>query len=158
MKTQKQFSQIKVKEIMSENVQTLLINDTIKDALTTMLEQELTTIPVVNLDNRCVGIISRSDLTELFVEEDGELSRMIDTPLSMERLFRSLETCDIRQIRELMTHEVISVKANQSLTEACQQMVRQNVHHLPVVDDEGRLAGIVSSFDVVQAVAETDQP
>ena len=154
MKTQKQVGQISVQEIMTENVQTLMINDTIKDALSIMVDQELTTIPVINMDERCVGIISRSDVTELLMEEDGELTRMMDMPLSMDHLFRSLETCDIRLVRELMTHTVVTIQRDQTLDEACKLMAREQIHHMPVVDVDRKLVGIISAFDVVKAVAE----
>jgi len=154
MKTQNKFADMKVNEIMSDRVHTLNVNDTLKDALAMMLEHQLTTVPVVDLDHRCVGILSRSDMTELFLEQDGELSNMLDTPLSMQRLYRSLETCDVRNVSELMTYEVVSIEDGKSLTEACQQMTRQRIHHMPVVDENGRLIGIVSTFDVVKAVAD----
>ncbi len=154
MKTQNKFADMKVNEIMSDRVHTLNVNDTLKDALAMMLEHQLTTVPVVDLDHRCVGILSRSDMTELFLEQDGELSSMLDTPLSMQRLYRSLETCDVRNVSELMTYEVVSIEDGKSLTEACQQMTRQRIHHMPVVDENGRLIGIVSTFDVVKAVAD----
>lgn len=154
MKTQNKFADMKVNEIMSDRVHTLNVNDTLKDALAMMLEHQLTTVPVVDLDHRCVGILSRSDMTELFLEQDGELSNMLDTPLSMQRLYRSLETCDLRNVSELMTYEVVSIEDGKSLTEACQQMTRQRIHHMPVVDENGRLIGIVSTFDVVKAVAD----
>ena len=156
MKTQKKLTEIKIKEIMSSRVQTLMSNDTIHDAVALMLDNGLTTIPVVDGEKKCIGILSRSDMNELFLQEDSELAHSYDTPrLSLEWINQSLETCDTRLVKELMTYDVATIGENQSLTEASQEMVRQKIHHLPVINDKEQISGIVSAFDVVKAVAES---
>ncbi len=157
MKTQKKFNEIQVKEIMSSRVQCLMTDDTIHDAVAMMMDNGLSTVPVVDDDNRCVGILSRSDMTELFLKEDNELAQVLDAPrMSLEWLSQSLETTDVRLVKELMTYEVATIHASQTLKAACQEMVRQQIHHLPVVDEKEQVTGIVSTFDIVKAVAEAD--
>ena len=74
MKTHNKLTEIRVKEIMSSKVQCLMTDDTIYNAVAMMIDDGLSTVPVVAEDNRCIGILSRSDLTELFLKEDNELS------------------------------------------------------------------------------------
>jgi CBS-domain-containing membrane protein len=155
MKTQKKFTEIKIKEIMSTRVHTLMTNDTIHDAVAMMLDNGLTTIPIVDSENKCIGILSRSDMNELFLEEDSELAHTSETPrLSLAWINQSLETCDTRLVKELMTYEVATIGESQCLTDASQEMVRQRIHHLPVINDREQITGIVSAFDIVKAVAE----
>ena len=59
-------------------------------------------------------------------------------------------------MKELMTYDVATINANQSLKEASQAMVRQKIHHLPVIDEKEQITGIVSAFDIVKAVAEAE--
>lgn len=150
-------SSAKIKDIMSSRVQCLMMDDTIQDAVAMMIDHGLSTVPVVDTQQKCIGILSRSDLTEVFLQEDSELSHVLDAPrLSLEWLSQSLETCDVRQVKELMTYEVATIGADATLKKASQEMVRQRIHHLPVVDPEGQILGIVSAFDIVKAVAEAD--
>lgn len=157
MKTQRPFTEIKVSEIMTAKVQTIMIDDTIQDAVARMQDYEVTAIPVVDTHNKCVGMLSRTDLTDLFLEEDSELSRVLDTDrMSLEWFHRNLETCDTRHVREMMTVEVTTIRQDQNLSDACKTMNRHKIHHLPVVDGADRLVGILSTFDVVKAAAESD--
>lgn len=157
MKTQNQLADIKVNHVMSTHVHRLMANDTVQEAVALMVDHGLNTIPIVDADDRCIGILSRTDLTELFLQEDHELSRVLDTDrLSMDWIHRTLETSDVCQVNELMTYEVAKIRANQNLNEASKEMVRGKIHHLPVVDDEDKIVGILSSFDVVKAVAEAE--
>ena len=95
-------------------------------------------------------------MNELFLEEDSKLAQTNETPrLSLEWINQTLETCDTRLVHELMTYEVATIGENQTLIEASQEMVRQRIHHLPVVNDREQISGIVSAFDIVKAVAES---
>jgi len=157
MKTQNQFAEIQVTKVMSTNVQKLMANDTVQEAVALMVDHGLNTIPIVDTEDRCIGILSRTDLTELFLQEDQELSRVLDTDrLSMEWIHRALETSDVAQVNELMTYEVAKIRESQNLYEASREMVRGKIHHLPVVDENEKIVGILSSFDIVKAVAESE--
>ena len=155
MKTKNSFADAKVNEVMTRRVHSLMQNDTIQDAVALMLDNRLSAIPVVDSGNHCIGIISRADLTEVFLQEDQELSRESENDrLSLEWINRSLDTCDVRMVKELMTYEVTQIQEDQSLPEACKEMVKKRIHHLPVVNSENVVVGFLSSFDVVKAVSE----
>jgi len=157
MKTQKLLGKTRIREIMTCDVQSVMINDSLKEAVALMLEFQLTTIPVVNSSNHCVGILSRSDLTEFFLQEDMELARALDEgQMSMARMSQSTVTCSRRLVREMMTHDVTQIQEDQNLIEACREMVRRKIHHLPVVDADGCISGMLSAFDIVTAIANTE--
>ena len=145
-----------VADIMTPRVETLSPGDTVKDAANMMIDSHVSTIPVVDGYHQCVGMLSRTDLTEIFLKEDDALAHALDTDrLSMEWLNRSLDTSDSRTVGELMNDQVVAIGGDQSLHAACQKMVDSQIHHLPVVDNENHLVGIISTFDIVKAVADT---
>lgn len=155
MTERKLTQEVTVSEIMTKRSETLAPADTIKDALNLMYEQKLTTIPVVDQDNRCVGILSKSDLTEMFIQEDSELANSLDADyFSLERMHRTLDTSDTRKVKELMTFDVTTVEANQTIPKACQMMLKHKIHHLPVVDEQNAVVGIVSTFDIIKVMAD----
>ena len=145
----------RVRDIMTRSVETVMSSDTIQEAVTLMIEHELSTIPVVNRDHHCIGILSRSDLTEFFLSEDHELSRVLEmNQLSLERLYQSSDTSDARLVKEMMTYDVTQISDDLELVDACREMANKRIHHLPVVDDQGVLRGILSTFDIVAAIAK----
>lgn len=154
MKTGKSVADVTVADVMTHRVEMLAPGDSIKDAVTLMLDCKLSTIPVVDGECKCIGMLSRSDLTEMFMQEDRELSSVLDTErLSMDAINRSQDTSEARIVKEFMTYEVATIRLSQTLTEGCQVMARHQIHHLPVVDETEKVVGIVSAFDVVKAVA-----
>ena len=157
MKTQDAIVKRSVAQIMSDHVVTVTPHDSAKYAVRLMIDNELSTIPVVNGAGHCVGIISRSDLTELFLQEDGELNRMMNTPMSMERLYGVLETCDEKTVNELMTVDVRTLAKDATVLDLCKLMMKEGVHHVPIVDETEQVVGIVSSMDVVSTVADAGE-
>lgn len=155
MTTQTPITEKRVDEIMTKRVETLTPNDTIKDAVNLMIDSKVNTVPVVDHENKCIGILSRTDLTEMFMEEDNHLSDVLDTErLSMDWVHHSLETSNKKLVKELMNYDVATVRNNQKLTDACHLMSLHQIHHLPVVDDLDAVVGIVSTFDIVSALAK----
>jgi CBS domain-containing protein len=54
-----------------------------------------------------------------------------------------------------MTHKAVSVKPESTLVAAASAMIRNHVHRLAVTDASGRLVGIVSTTDIIRALAES---
>ncbi len=55
-------------------------------------------------------------------------------------------------VKEIMTSPVVTVRPNQNLQECMALMTDKRIRHLPVVDENGELMGIISIGDVVKAV------
>lgn len=58
------------------------------------------------------------------------------------------------QVTELMTNAVLTIRSDAPLEQAATEMRLGHVRHLPVVDLEGRVVGVLSSFDVMRALAQ----
>lgn len=56
--------------------------------------------------------------------------------------------------RDIMTTDVITVPADTSVESAARTMFERRISGLPVVDEEGRLAGVVTEFDVIARTGE----
>lgn len=151
----KDLTDIEVGDVMTTRLVTTMADDTVQEVAALMLENDFSTIPVVNSSEQCVGILSRKDLTEMFLQEDQELSRLLDTDrLSMEWLSRSTETSELRKVHELMNVNITTILRTAKLPAVCQTMSKHKVHHLPVIDENETLVGMVSTFDVINAIAD----
>jgi len=96
-----------------------------------LVDENIGAVPVVDDEGTPLGIVTRADV----LEED-------ELPI----------TDDVR-VDELMHRGPLTVGGSTPVKEAARIMTRQRVHHLLVVDGEGRLVGLVSSLDVVRWVA-----
>ncbi len=100
-----------------------------------MVDENIGAVPVVDDEGTPLGIVTRSDLLE---EDEAEWEG-------------GEATAD-----DLMRRSPLTVGPMTPISEAARLMSRQRVHHLLVVDVEGRLVGLLSSFDVVRWVAELE--
>lgn len=130
-----------------------------------MLSTRFAGFPVVEGD-RLVGVISRSDVVRSLVVERAHAELVSDfycltRPASPEEDARSLESVASEvgaryaelTVADAMSRNVVSVDAGESLRGLAALMVEGHLHRLPVVK-EGRLVGIVTSMDLVQAIAD----
>jgi CBS domain-containing protein len=112
-------------------VYTITPEATVFDALALMAEKDVGALVVIEGD-RVAGIFSERDYARKIVLL-GKTSR--ETP-----------------VRDIMTPEVICVTQNQSADKCMAIMTDKRIRHLPVLDNDGRLAGVISIGDVVKAI------
>ena len=144
------FGDLRVKQFMTQRVTCLNADDTIQQAIERMSEERLAALPVVDYSDCCLGILSRSDLADLFVGMNEALDSISESEISF-----SVDYPDGfgTQVREFMNPEVVSITAEHSLFEAAQMMAHHHIHHLPVIEASGKLVGIISTLDIARAVA-----
>ena len=120
-----------------------------------MLEKKVSRIIVKDQNEEPVGIVSFRDLfrisVELGSEEDDSGFTISD---QIRKGFLSEEGFgDISLAREVMSKGIISIKFNESLTKACDLILKNNISGLAVLDGNGSIAGIISKTDIVRAIA-----
>ena len=147
---------LRAKDVMTRDVVTVHPDDKVQEALALIIENRVSTLPVIDSHHRCVGILSTSDLLELTKELDDELMGMdAVSPMSREWLLEQLgDGIGTQLVSEQMTPDVEVVGIEAPLVSAAQMMLRNRVHHVPVVDGEQRLQGILSTMDILRAFAE----
>ena len=122
-----------------------------------MEENQITALPIVDSKRHCVGILSASDLIEVARELGDELSDLTHvSDVSRKWLLERLKDHDLGQkpLATRMTGAVASVSPDASLVHAASEILRHRVHHLPVVDEQRHLAGIISTIDLLGAFVE----
>ena len=121
-----------------------------------MIEKKISRIIVKDQNENPVGIISFRDLfrisIELGSEEDDSgftISNKIRKGFLSEEGFGNISLA-----RDVMTKGLITIKFNQSLSEACKLILENNVSGLVVLDGNESIAGIISKTDIVRAMAK----
>jgi CBS domain-containing protein len=119
-------ARVRCREIMTTDVRTVNRETPIRDVAARMREGDVGSIPVVE-NGKLVGIVTDRDIVVRAVAEGRETS----TPVG-----------------EVMTTEIFSVKPDDFAFEAIRLMGDKQVRRIPVVNDDGSLAGIIAMADV----------
>ncbi len=143
----------RVKDVMTTGVHVVSEQAEFKDLVQLIRDNQVSALPVVDNSGRVVGIVSEADL--LLKEEqgpNGEAPRLIES--GRRRAARAKARA--RVAGELMTAPAVVIGPHASLTEAAHAMHEHGVKRLPVVDEGGRLVGIVSRSDLLQIFLRSD--
>jgi CBS domain-containing protein len=146
-----------VRDVMTFHAVTVMPDDTAKDVLDVLVANNVAALPVVDDANRCVGVISAIDLLGLAQERGEDLEALNAAEgLTRELLIEHLERADFSDIvvKEAMTPTPIVIGPEVPLPEAARIMVEYGIHHLAVTENKHRFLGVLSSIDIVRAVAE----
>lgn len=146
-----------IKDVMSRDVVTVHAKDTIHEALDLMVENRVSALPVVDGRRHCVGMLSTSDMIDMTRDLDAELSQL-DEVESASRLWiveKLSAGIGSESVGNVMTDSVASVTPETPLRDAASQMIRNRVHRLPVVDGNQELVGIISTMDLLEALAKS---
>jgi CBS domain-containing protein len=136
---------------MSKRVITITSRDTMANAADVMREHSISGLLVVD-DKRCTGILSASDFVVLQARvrrTNGE-STLAAKPQDVKTAPFDSEDADT--VGRHMTSAVKSIAATDSLLAAARTMCNEHIHRLPVLDDQHRPVGMITSLDIVAAV------
>lgn len=117
-------------------------------------ENRISAIPIVDQQGVPVGIVSEADL--LLKERRQELESKRDLVHPRKRRHQRAKAAG-SIASELMTSPPPTATAGTSLVQAARLMQERNVRRLVVVDERGRIAGIVSRSDLLKVFLRTDE-
>lgn len=160
---------IQAQDIMQRDVLELDPSMPIERAIEALEQNEIGGAPVVDGAHRLLGMLSASDVTrsdhvasnrlaptrgEFALtdppDEEEEVGDSEDVILDMEDYSPATRESDT--VQDWMNTGVVTVRPDDSLVQVCRTMVKHRVHRV-VVTSGDRIEGILSSFDVVRAVA-----
>jgi CBS domain-containing protein len=138
-----------VADVMTRNVVAVRKDAQFKDIVQVMRARRFSAFPVLDDDNRVIGVVSEDDLlVRLAMAEPGAGSRFV--PRRTDRAKATGLTA-----AELMTKPAITICADAAIADAARTMHARHLKRLPVVTSDGRLVGVVSRVDLL---GEYDRP
>jgi CBS domain-containing protein len=147
-----------VGEIMQPEPVAVHPEDSVESVLRLLREHELPGVPVVDDDGRCVGIVTESDLVLRDQAEELHLPHHIDLLGAVvflepfkhfeERLRKAFAT----RVADMMTPDPLTVAPDAPAEEAARLIAEHRHNRLPVTDADGRLVGMVTRVDVLEAL------
>ncbi|REK10752.1 MAG: CBS domain-containing protein [Planctomycetota bacterium] len=141
-----------LKEVLSSDVVSINPQDTLREALNVMVENRVSALPVIDVERHCIGIISVTDLLGMTKDLGDELNALAEAGGADHKdLVARLENADLltEPVQGWMSSDVVSLGSNSTVQQAAREMVRNSIHRLVVLDDKKRLAGVVSTMDLL---------
>jgi len=153
MNSNKTKSEMNVSDCMKRNVFSIKPNTTIRDAATIFVKRHIGLLPIVDKDNKPVGVIGMRDLLKLaspdFVNFIADVDFVRDFGAAEDAL---LPARTLNKTVKFLMRPIITVEEDCGLLRAYALMLQQNLHDMPVVSKEGKLIGIASRVDIGVAV------
>jgi CBS domain-containing protein len=118
-----------IRDLMTESPRTVTPDSTIQEAARIMRNEDTGVVPITDNDGTLVGVVTDRDIAVRAVAEGRDAST---------------------RVREVASQDIVTIDPQQDLDEALRLMAQHQVRRLPVVEEDGRLVGIVSQADVAR--------
>jgi|SRR6056297_3539620 len=125
-----------VGRLMSSPVETVAPETPVQQAATVLLDRDIGSVVVVDDDNGLVGILTTTDFVRITADD----------------------TATEATVADYMTTDVVTATANGSIVDVAETMVDNGFHHLPVVDDEAGVIGMVTTTDLTAYLSTAESP
>lgn len=130
--------QWQVRDVMSTDVVATHVDSSAQEALEILDARHVSAMPVVDSEDRVVGVVSRTDLLPRLRSKGPDAHPSIG------------------DVEELMTVPAWTVAPETTLSVAAKQLQTRKIKRLPVTGDAGRLVGILSATDLLRVFARLD--
>jgi tRNA nucleotidyltransferase (CCA-adding enzyme) len=150
----KSFLDLTAADLMSTPVRTIPQDTSLREAAHLLAHVGISGAPVVDNAGRCIGVLSSSDFVTR-AEEDSKCKAVHFLAPWGEII--DLEDSPNDEIRNYMTAQLVAVAPTAPIGELAQKMVDAHIHRVLVVVDQSRPQGIVTSTDILAAVARAAQ-
>ncbi len=148
---------VSVRNVMTTEVLMFTIDQNVQEAMQQLVELGFDAGPVVDEQERVVGMLSTGDL---ILEEArvhfptvvNFLGVNVTIPFDDQKLDDSVEKALGATVGEVMTEEVRTIGPDETIEDAATLMHDHDVSRLPVVDDDGVLVGLIARGDIVRAI------
>ena len=145
---------MKVQELMTTDVITVGPGSTLKEAATILAERGISGLPVIDAEGAVIGVFSEGDV--VYRESGGTPKSQFLDRLSLPAGAKN-KTLMAMTVGEAMTSPPVTIAAHRPVTEAAKTMIDRRVNRLPVVDEGGKLLGILTRADLVRAFVRSDE-
>jgi len=144
------------KDIMTSEVIVANQNDSIASVAKLLIKEKIGGLPVVNEENKVVGIISETDILKK--------EKYIDYPRVINFLQGLIFLDDVKHIEEdmkkiaaykvedLMSKDIIKVHEDDKFDDIANLMIKKSINRVPVVNSNNILKGIICRYDIIRAM------
>jgi CBS domain-containing protein len=152
---------MEIRDIMKKDVLTLKPDQTIAEAVKFLSENMIGGAPVVDKENRLLGILSEVDIIKTLKTKTTKLSMVFPSSHSLGLTFQesivfkeiqdAFEEIGHMEVRDIMTSDIITAGPDQTLEEVAPNLLKEHVKRVPILEDD-RVIGIITRRDIIKGL------
>jgi CBS domain-containing protein len=144
-------------DVMTSNPITVKRETDLKDAIALLANNKISGLPVVDDENHLIGILSETDLMwqESGVEPPPYIM-ILDSIIYLQnpsRYEKQIHKALGQTVGDVMSEKPMTITGDKTIKQAAHILHHKDVRRLPVVDDEGKVIGILTQGDIIRAMA-----
>lgn len=151
---------VQAKNVMNPKVISVTVGTTLKEAIRIFADQKISALPVVDMEENLVGILTESDVVEYsnkvhvvpMLDSSGWISPYENPGATMDYK-QGFELMEKTVVEKIMTKKVVTVQPETLGSEIAQKMKKKKINHVPVVNEKGKLCGIIARADMINYLA-----
>ena len=146
----------RAKDIMTTDVIVANKNDIIANVANLLIKEKIGGLPVVDEENKVVGIISETDIMKK--ESHVDSPRMLNFIQGiiflddMKKFEDEMRAIAAYKVEDLMSKDTITVNENDTFDYVANVMINKSINRVPVVDENNFLKGIICRYDIIKAM------
>ena len=146
----------RAKDIMTTDVIVANKNDIIANVANLLIKEKIGGLPVVDEENKVVGIISETDIMKK--ESHVDSPRMLNFIQGiiflddMKKFEDEMRAIAAYKVEDLMSKDIITVNENDTFDYVANVMINKSINRVPVVDENNFLKGIICRYDRIKAM------
>lgn len=114
-------------QLMTPDIVTVTPDTLVEDAVTTLLEEDIGSLVVVDDESQLMGVVTSNDFLEVISNSDLEADATVE---------------------QYMTDQVVTISPHDSIQTAAARMITNGISHLPVEDSDEGIIGMITTTDI----------
>lgn len=155
MRVSKNLLEQTAEDLMSRDLLVIPRHMSVKAAAQQLSSAGVTGAPVVDSNGRCVGVLSAMDVLR-FLDQGPHAEQKCSSACFCSDWGLELDSTPVDDVERYMTTDVITASPETPIGTLARTMLDAHIHRVIVVDSQERPIGIVSSTDILAAVAAED--
>ncbi len=149
---------VKVRELMTTDVIAFKPSDKVHQVAETFRSNRISGAPVLDDQRKVIGVISEADIMKLTATVPfPDIDPLNPFPVfsltayrkKVEKIPDEIETLFEGSVKDVMTKDPVTISPDDSVLDAARLMHKDDFNRIPVVDDEGKLVGLIARADII---------
>jgi predicted transcriptional regulator len=148
-----------VRDVMTPDVVKLRQDMSLREAANVLSQAQISGAPVVDYQGKCIGVLSATDFVRCALNPgvDSTILDRVAHNIPVDWQLLPAVELPVEPVRKYMTRDVVTIGPEASIRYAARLMLDAHIHRLMVVDAQDRPIGILSSTNILAAVAYADK-
>ena len=144
-------------DIMEREPYAVAADAPVSEAMHALVEHQVSGLPLVDAQGRVCGFVSDGDIMRYLADKTPAFtsSYVFLEAANNQSIDERLHELMVLPVAEIATDKVVSLPASTTLKDACQTLAQHKFKKAPVVDEAGRMVGVVSRSSILRRAMES---